>query len=103
MRKQKAPDAVEWPKITLDGVEYAVKMSTRAGLTMEREGIVFEVGTKQPIEQSLKMLSIMIEEKKFTVDELADLIPYAELPGSFKLIGEAYIKARRQAPELIPQ
>lgn len=94
-------DVVEYPRLNLGGVSYPVKLTTWAALLMEREGISLagiDPG-KYPMERALKMLAACMSTpaKTFSVDELAQLIPFEDLPAAFRTLSQALSKAAPQA------
>jgi hypothetical protein len=68
---------------------------------LERLGVSLTEAGGRPLEHSMKILAACLStaDKTFTVDELAELIPFEELPATFRKLGVALSKARPQATE----
>ncbi len=100
MENEKDP-IVDFPTLKLGDQTYPVKLTTFGALMLERLGVSLADAGGRPLEHSMKILAACLSttDKTFTVDELAGLIPFEELPQTFKKLGVALSKARPQATE----
>ncbi len=101
MDNEKLPQTVEFPMLKLGDQEFPVRLTTLSALMLERLGVSLTEAGGRPLEHSMKILAACLStaERTFTVDELAGLIPFEELPEAFKKLGVALSKVRPQATE----
>ena len=101
MENEKLPNAADFPTLKLGDHEFTVRLTTVGALMLERLGVSLTVTGGRPLEHSMKILAACLStvERTFTVDELAGLIPFEELPDAFKKLGAALSKVRPQATE----
>ncbi len=101
MDNEKLPQTVEYPTLKLGDEDVVLQLTTRSALMLERLGVSLTEAGGRPLEHSMKILAACLStaERTFTVDELAEMIPFEELPATFKKLGVALSKALPQATE----
>ncbi len=101
MDNEKLPQTVEFPTLKLGDQDVVLRLTTRSALMLERLGVSLTEAGGRPLEHSMKILAACLStaDRTFTVDELAEMIPFEELPEVFKKLGVALSKARPQATE----
>jgi len=104
MEDEKLPTGLEYPTLTLGDQTFPVRLTTWGALILERLGVSLAEPGGRPLEHSMKILAACLStvDHTFTVEELAGLIPYEELPDAFRKLGVALSKARPQATEQSP-
>jgi len=101
MENDKMPETTDFPTLKLGEQTFTVRLTTVGALMLERLGVSLTEAGGLPLEHSMKILAACLStaDRTFTVDELAGLIPFEELPDAFKKLGVALSKVRPQATE----
>lgn len=124
MENGKLPETVEYPVLEVEGVPYQVKYTTGTLLRLQREGVDLDrlaskgqdgQPTRWPLELCFQVLAACIShgKRKFTGEELADLIPMDRVGEAVQKLTAGFSKASPQAakpevtmpesPDPIPQ
>ena len=98
------PETVEYPILVVEGEPFKVKFTTGTLLRLQREGVDMEALTlaqkerRMSIEQSFQILAACIShgKKKFTGEELADLLSPNEFKAAMDALKGAFSKVSAQ-------